>query len=531
MSSQGATVYPSLDYDGTAFHVSSTADALDEGLYQQRWSGQFGPSSWYTNTTPNVSAIAHISDENVWIFAVLTDIYTKMIGVTIVNGQESLTDDRQARYHVRISDAAAQDRTLLSDTWDTGTIISYGMDTYFLHTLDMQAPSVHLIGDAHAILYEGNAFTGPHVIVEKDTPDLSQHPGWWYGAITSIKVLASHRTSAAVYAENKDAAVSIYVQHTNTVGSGFLYERAGQVYIVTAAHVIMGSNRNSMAVGPIWAAVSTAEGTLRVQCSVVGIAGMADVGVLMPTSAITTIHTLDFAVSCPPPGSNCYVIGDPLGIDAISISEGVVRDSQYVFHYSPPNNLIESVSITCVVYGGNSGSPIIDQVGRVIGLISYGVGNVFSWGVSSPSLRTLVERIVDRGTNFIGRRLPATLIMIDLWALHVYGIQSISVLEGMYVITSNNTVGLFSGDIILEIDGRRVGLYYQHSHVTPMALYTAEATSITLTVQRTTGSTEQVTVTTVPVALEDDTPLFSNESTTTDDRGTPFYHHQLRKEA
>ena len=66
------------------------------------------------------------------------------------------------------------------------------------------------------------------------------------------------------------------------------------------------------------------------------------------------------------------------GVDAISISKGVVRDNKYIY-----GTTIESMCISAPIYGGNSGGPIVNTLGCVIGLVSFGLDgtDTLSWGV------------------------------------------------------------------------------------------------------------------------------------------------------
>lgn len=340
---------------------------------------------------------------------------------------------------------------------------------------------------------------------------------------SAVPAAPAATAARSVYSQHKGAIVSIYVRSPGWVGSGFVYHHNSSYYIVTAAHVVMGVNRNNVAVGPIYAAVPTQTGVVSVTCSVVGVAGTSDVGVLRLVSpAVLPQHSLAFARQCPLPGSSCFVLGDPLGMDSISIAEGIVRDSQYIYNNAIPCSIIQSVAITCPVYGGNSGSGIVDAAGDVIGLVSYGTGQVFSWGVASPHLETIVHAILATGGNFVGKTLDATMVLVDLWVRAAYGLPS-TAMQGIYVVNSS-TPGLLSGDIITTIQGQAVGLYHQYGHVTPMALYMHGA-SIDVVVQRG-GST--LTLSNVPliqVSLAKDTPLFANGNAS----GTR--HLQLQRDA
>ena len=324
---------------------------------------------------------------------------------------------------------------------------------------------------------------------------------------------SDHCTS--MYTSVWGAIVSIYVYIPGWVGSGFVYKHGNSYYIITAAHVIMDSDRNNSVIGPIFASVPTEDGVVTVQCTVKGVAGTADIGVLQIPEGTAPRHHVFFASSCPPAGTCCAVLGDPLGIDSISISEGVVRDPQYIYNVDPSGcSIIESVSVTCPVYGGNSGSGIFDENGKVIGLVSYGTGEVFSWGVTVPYLETIANSIIETGSNFIGNTLDATIVMVDMWYQHNFSISS-SELHGLYV-HSSSTANLSSGDIITEIEGHPIGLYYQYDQKTPMLLYMHSSSSITVTVVPQGSSTSVTrTVQLVPVSLSSDLPLFSSEDAET----------------
>lgn len=68
-------------------------------------------------------------------------------------------------------------------------------------------------------------------------------------------------------------------------------------------------------------------------------------------------------------GSRCFVVGNPLGMDAQSISDGVVRDNMYVSSATAT----EAMLVSAPTYPGNSGSPVINERCEVIGIISFGV--------------------------------------------------------------------------------------------------------------------------------------------------------------
>ena len=70
-------------------------------------------------------------------------------------------------------------------------------------------------------------------------------------------------------------------------------------------------------------------------------------------------------------GDTCYVCGNPGGLDTDSISKGVVRDGHHTLRsgsYVPDAIYIDTAGI-----GGNSGSPILNIHGKIIGLFLFGI--------------------------------------------------------------------------------------------------------------------------------------------------------------
>lgn len=67
------------------------------------------------------------------------------------------------------------------------------------------------------------------------------------------------------------------------------------------------------------------------------------------------------------PGSPAATIGNPIAVDTQSISVGHIRDQTY----QTKTLSIESITSTISVFSGNSGGPIVNLEGKVIGMISF----------------------------------------------------------------------------------------------------------------------------------------------------------------
>ena len=128
-----------------------------------------------------------------------------------------------------------------------------------------------------------------------------------------------------------------------------------------------------------------------------------DIAVLKVNGQITNHTHLEWGNSRNSiPGDICYVLGDPQGVDAISISKGVVRDNKFTY-----DNSIEYLSTDASIYSGNSGSPILDINGKILGIISFtiGDGNTLGAGASQFIMEYVVNKIIDNQSDYVGKIL------------------------------------------------------------------------------------------------------------------------------
>lgn len=279
--------------------------------------------------------------------------------------------------------------------------------------------------------------------------------------------------SSTFYEKVKYSSVSLYMRTSTAefTGSGFIIKYKNKNYIVSVAHNVMMGNRNSL-VADIHASILLPNGKpMLVACKAIGVAGRADVTVLeILNNNLGELKHVEWCLSEVNHGDTCFVVGDPLGLDAISIAQGTVRDSAYII-----GNIIESIGITAAIYPGNSGSPICNVVGEVIGIISYSHGNAenFGWGCSYKIMKTIVETIIDGYintgsiTNFIGGTIGQNMTAVDA-QYHLAMGKTNSELKGYYFNTYND--GWNPYYIVEEIDDEVIGVY--DTQKTPGKIYT-----------------------------------------------------------
>jgi hypothetical protein len=141
-------------------------------------------------------------------------------------------------------------------------------------------------------------------------------------------------------------------------GSGF-FIRPGQV--LTNLHVIDGAHH---------AEVRTLDGKGRTYPAggVLSVDDEGDLAVLSVNVPAERTHSLEVAQGLPEEGEQIFVIGNPLRLEG-SISDGIVSAVREV------PSLGEIIQITAPISHGNSGSPLFNMKGEVIGVITMKVTN------------------------------------------------------------------------------------------------------------------------------------------------------------
>ncbi|MEZ5081683.1 MAG: trypsin-like peptidase domain-containing protein [Thermoleophilia bacterium] len=162
-------------------------------------------------------------------------------------------------------------------------------------------------------------------------------------------------------------------------GSGFAVSTHE---LVTNRHVVAGAERLE---------INTWDGrTLEVSA--------ADVGALGDVAFVTTVEPLplvaDFGETVAP-GSRVAAVGYPLG-GPFKITRGVVVDRVSGTPFDVPGSILR---IRAEVVPGNSGGPLLDRAGRVVGVV-YALEVATGLGLAIPN-DTLEELLAAAGTTDI----------------------------------------------------------------------------------------------------------------------------------
>jgi S1-C subfamily serine protease len=163
-------------------------------------------------------------------------------------------------------------------------------------------------------------------------------------------------------------SLNLQAQNTTEVGAGFIYDDVG--HIVTANHVLAGANNVS---------VVFKDGD-RFDANVVGRDAFTDIAVLEIVDNNNTVVSKSVRSSEPVTlgnssllkiGDRVVTIGYPFA-SKIAMTAGIIGQTDYLLYfpllgYSVPNTIETDVAVN----PGNSGGPLINMDGEVVGMI-YG---------------------------------------------------------------------------------------------------------------------------------------------------------------
>ena len=152
---------------------------------------------------------------------------------------------------------------------------------------------------------------------------------------------------------------------SQALGSGFVVSSDG--YILTNAHVVQDNGQTASSVTVVFKGSGTQ--TKRVKAKIAGIDATSDVALLKVDPNKTP--TLDPLVlgdsSTALVGEAVVAIGNPLGYD-FSLTSGIVSATNR--NLQSPNGAVISngIQTDAAINEGNSGGPLIDSAGKVIGI-------------------------------------------------------------------------------------------------------------------------------------------------------------------
>jgi len=271
-------------------------------------------------------------------------------------------------------------------------------------------------------------------------------------------------TWVGVYRQADAGAVDITVQATTSIatpfgtrtaqetalGSGFVLDDRGN--IVTAAHVVDGATSISVAF----------ENGMTRSATILGKDNASDVAVIHVDPAGMTLQPLPLGNSAAlAVGDPIAVVGDPLGFDR-SLSTGVVSALDRTIQAPNGFQIAHSFQTDAAMNPGNSGGPLLNTTGHVIGISDQIATGTNRFGGPSGS----------ETSTGVGFAVPIDLVKYELTALergqtvsHAYlGISTSETANGtagaMVASVESGApaaaAGLKVGDVIVAFNGAAI---------------------------------------------------------------------------
>ena len=179
----------------------------------------------------------------------------------------------------------------------------------------------------------------------------------------------------------EDAVKSVVAVSTEkSIGSGFIMDEQG--YIITNFHIIQGSEDKL--------AVRTYDKKI-LPAILIGKDEVRDIALLKiegDYGYLKLADSDDLKV-----GQKVIAIGNPLGL-SFTVTEGIIS----ALERPGPNNYKEYIQTDVSLNPGNSGGPLIDTQGEVIGINNFKIGGAESLGfaLQSNSMRESINKIANR---------------------------------------------------------------------------------------------------------------------------------------
>ena len=224
-------------------------------------------------------------------------------------------------------------------------------------------------------------------------------------------------------------------------GSGFIVSADG--YIVTNNHVIDGASSVSVIV---------AGEKDPIKAKIVGKDATTDIAVLKIDRTNLTFVTLGDSDSLQV-GELAVAIGNPFGELAGSVTVGVISalDREITINNATYNLLQTDASIN----EGNSGGPLVNSYGEVVGVTNAKVSSGEGIGFAIPinDVKTVIEDLINNG--FVSGRpvLGIGVVTVDQTTADQYGWPLGAYIRQVDKNSAAEKAGLQVGDIITKMDG------------------------------------------------------------------------------
>ena len=285
-------------------------------------------------------------------------------------------------------------------------------------------------------------------------------------------------TSTSIVRAQSNPFLPPQSQTQQALGSGFVIDKQG--HIVTNYHVIQGASSIEVLFS----------NNVKTKATVVGTDKSTDLAVLKVNVSPSALTPLSFGDSSAlEVGDPAVAIGNPFGLDR-SITSGIVSAIYNPGDGSTPsrsypvistNNFqIPAIQTDAAINHGNSGGPLLNSLGQVVGVNSQietggtAQGNVgVGFAIQSNTVKEVVAQIIKTGKAahaYIGVqiepftpglasqfRLPVKQGLLVTRVVAGTGAAKAGLKAGTHTVVVSGSPYTLGGDIIVAADGTNVG--------------------------------------------------------------------------
>lgn len=262
---------------------------------------------------------------------------------------------------------------------------------------------------------------------------------------------------------NSDSSQNSGKLQTASEGSGVIYKKSGNsAYIVTNNHVVKGSNALQ---------VILSNGR-KVNASLVGSDSATDLAVLKINSAnVKTVAEFGNSNSIAA-GQDVLAIGSPMGSEyANTVTKGIISSKSRTLKSGTDGTLTSVIQTDAAINSGNSGGPLINMAGQVIGINSMKLAgssdgsSVEGMGFAIPSNEVvkIINQLIKDGKI---SRPSLGISMIDLSRVTTDQQQSVlklpsNITKGVVIMdvqsgSNAQTAGLEQYDVITKLGDTKI---------------------------------------------------------------------------
>lgn len=274
-----------------------------------------------------------------------------------------------------------------------------------------------------------------------------------------------------------DSVLCIEVLNDNgdtlSTGTGFVYAKDDKYgYVLTNAHVVSGGSN-------IQATLSNNE---VVKLTILGTDSYTDLAVLrMDSKDVLQVASIGTSENMEV-GNTVFTVGSPMGATyAGTVTKGILSGKDRLVETSTSNNLLNSESYIvkvlqtdAAISPGNSGGPLVNLAGDVIGITSLKLVDeeVEGMGFAIPieDAMNYVDTL-EKGETIQRPMMGVQIIdLTNKYVLYRYGINvDDSIESGVMLMEVSNgypaaDAGLKDGDVITEINGEKISTTSQFKY-------------------------------------------------------------------